>query len=72
MSDECWEALEKMKWGFFNGKKYPTGRQSTQWSHLQDALYKHTVSPMECYDAIKLGYVPEHLKLRESRYKKLL
>lgn len=72
MSDECWEALEKMKWEFVNGKKYPRGLWSTQWSHLQDALCKNTVTPAECYDAIRLGYVPEHLTVRESRYRRLL
>ena len=72
MSDECWEALEKMKWKFVDGKKYPTGLKSVQWTHLQDALCNGTVTPMECYDAIGLGYVPEHLTVRESRYRSLL
>ena len=71
-NDECWDALEKMKWDFRDGKKLPTGSRATQWSHLQDALCKGSVTKLECYDAIKLGYCPEHLTIRESRYKHLL
>lgn len=67
--EECWNALETMKWDFVDEKKLPTGIQSVQWTHLQDALTKNTVSKMECYDAINLGYCPEHLKVRDSSYK---
>lgn len=71
--EECWEALERMKWDFTEaGYKLPTGLRSTQWSHLQDALDKGTVTKAECYGAIELGYCPEHLKVRESRYKHLV
>ena len=70
--DECWDALERMKWDYVDGKKLPKGLQSTQWSHLQDALAKGTVTKMECYDSIRAGYCLEHLKVRESRYKHLL
>ena len=69
---ECWDALEKMKWDYVNGEKLPTGYRSTQWSHLQDALDNGTVTKMECYNAIKLGYCPEHLTVRKSRYAHLL
>ena len=64
-NDQCWDALEKMK---YEADGSPKGCDSMQWIHLQDALDKGTVSPMECYSAIDLGYVPEHLKVRESRY----
>lgn len=67
--DECWNELEKMKWKVVDGKKYPTGISSVQWTHLQDALDKGTVTKMECYDAISIGYCPEGLKVRDSRYK---
>ena len=72
MNNECWEALEKQKWDYIDGKKLPKGLESIQWMHLQDALDIGSVSPMECYDSIKLGYVPEHLKVRKSRYEKFL
>ena len=65
----CWDALEKMKW---DEKGLPTGHESTQWIHLQDALSQNTVTKLECYDAIKIGYCPEHLKIRKSRYQHLL
>lgn len=70
--DVCWEALEKMKWEYVGDEKIPTGLVSTQWSHLQDALIHGTVSKMECYDCIRLGYCAEHLKTRKSRYSHLL
>lgn len=43
----------------------------TQWIHLADAVSQKTVSPMESYDALRLGYVPEYLKVRDSRYSHL-
>lgn len=70
--DECWDALEEMKWDYKNGEKLPSGLISTQWIHLQSALEKGTVSKMECYDAIKLGYCPEDLTVRKSKYAHLL
>lgn len=70
--NKCWNDLEKMKWDFIDGKKLPRGYRSTQWIHLQDALMKGTVTEKECYDAIELGYCPEYLKIRNSRYKHLL
>jgi len=44
----------------------------TQWLHLTDAVESRTISPMEAYDTIKLGYVMEHLTVRQSRYSHLL
>jgi ArsR family metal-binding transcriptional regulator len=43
-----------------------------QWQHLSDAVEKGTISPMEAYEAISLGYVPENLKIRKSRYSHLI
>lgn len=40
----------------------------TTWLHVLDAVDKGNISPMEVYDALELGYVPEHLLVRESRY----
>lgn len=44
----------------------------TQWIHLSDAVERGTISPMEAYDALDIGYVPENLKIRQSRYVHLL
>jgi hypothetical protein len=71
--DECWDKLEEMKWDIVDGVKEPRGDYDvTQWIHLQDALWSCTVSKSECYDAIKLGYCPEGLKVRQSRYQHLI
>ena len=48
------------------------GSAATQWIHLADAVEGKTISPMEACDAINLGYLPENLKIRESRYSHLL
>jgi hypothetical protein len=58
-----------MKW---DEEGNPIGNGATQWIHLQDALDKGSISKMECYDAIALGYCPEHLTIRDSRYKHLI
>lgn len=44
----------------------------TQWIHLSDAVETGSISPMEAYDALAYGYVPENLKIRQSRYAHLL
>lgn len=44
------------------------GYGAKQWIHLCDAVTRGTVSKIEAYDAIALGYVPEHLKVRGSLY----
>jgi hypothetical protein len=56
------------------GGKYGSAKISdiTCWIHLTDAVESGTISPMEAYDTIKLGYVAEHLTVRESRYSHLL
>lgn len=48
------------------------GKNATQWIHLTDAVENGTISPMEAYDTISLGYVMENLKIRDSRYSHLL
>lgn len=48
------------------------GHSATQWIHLSDAVESGTISPMEAYDTISLGYVMENLKIRDSRYSHLL
>jgi len=48
------------------------GFGATPWIHLADAVEQDSISPMEAYDAMALGYLPEHLKVRRSRYSHLL
>jgi len=73
ISDKLYSELEKMKW---NGGVYgvsPKGpANNAVWSHLQDAVDIGSISPMDAYDALKLGYLPEHLTVRKSRYAHLL
>lgn len=52
--------------------KHPGPSTATPWIHLADAVERGSVSPMEAYDTINLGYVAEHLLVRESRYMRLL
>jgi hypothetical protein len=46
--------------------------QKTCWIHLADAVEMGTVSPREAYSALDLGYLPEHLKVRDSHYSHML
>jgi hypothetical protein len=46
--------------------------QATPWIHLADAVSRGTISPLEAFDAIELGYLPENLKVRPSKYYHLL
>lgn len=48
------------------------GAGATNWIHLADAVSRGTISPLEAYDAIEAGYLPENLKIRESAYYHLL
>lgn len=68
LSDGLYDAVDKMK--YENGM--PTGQISTQWIHLADAVSRGTISPLEAIDTMKLGYIAEHLKVRESKYQHLL
>ncbi len=69
ISDALYDAIERMK---YDERRNPTGYESTQWIHLQQAVHTGSISPMEAYDAVRLGYVPERLKARKSRYAHLL
>jgi len=69
LSDELYLAIEKMK---YDKNGYPLGDASIPWMHLQDAVDCGSVSPMEAYDAISFGSVPENLKVRKSRYQHLV
>ena len=48
------------------------GHAATVWIHLQDAVQRGTISKMEAYDALALGYLPEVLSVRTSAYMHLL
>ncbi|MCK9575346.1 MAG: hypothetical protein M0R51_05265 [Clostridia bacterium] len=48
------------------------GDGATPWIHLADAVSRGTISPMEAYDALSLGYLPEQLTVRDSMYSHLL
>jgi hypothetical protein len=50
----------------------PGSNEATPWIHLCDAVSRGTISPLEAYDTIELGYLPENLKIRESYYSHLL
>ena len=70
ISDELHSKIENMK--YENGdKRKPNGDDSTQWIYLEDCLSRGTIKPIEAYDILKLGYVPEHLSYRKSIYSKL-
>jgi len=49
-----------------------TSQNRVQWIHLADAVEIGSITPMEAYDTIKLGYLAEGLTIRDSRYKHLL
>ena len=46
--------------------------EKTQWIHLVDAVSRRTITKMEAYDCIKIGYVPDYLSTRYSLYCHLL
>lgn len=48
------------------------GLGATPWIHLADAVSRGTISPMEAYDALEAGFLPENLKIRKSLYYHLL
>jgi hypothetical protein len=54
------------------GASHPPCPGTTDWIHLADAVERGTISPLEAYDTIRLGYVAMHLRTRESRYNQLL
>ena len=65
LSDELYLKIDKI---LFDGN-YPF---KDQWIHLRDAVNCGTVTPLEAYDAIDTGYVPEYLLTRESNYSHLV
>mgnify|MGYP001588614369 CR=1 FL=1 len=52
-------------------EKHP-GLDAVPWIHLADAVERGSVSPMEAYDAVALGYLPAVLTVRASRYAHLV
>lgn len=49
-----------------------TLNDKTCWIHLSDAVETGSISPLEAYDAFKLGYFPSYLTTRKSRYEHLI
>ena len=44
------------------------GHSAIKWIHIADGVSRGTITPLEAYDALQLGYCPEWLKIRESDY----
>lgn len=65
LSDELYDLIME------KAKENP-GYNATPWIHLQDAVQRGTISPLEAYDALALGYLPECLTVRCSNYQHLL
>jgi len=61
LSDELFDKIEIKK-------KENLGWKSTQWIYLSDCVSRGTISLMEAYDCLALGYVAEHLQYRKSNY----
>lgn len=61
LSDELYDAL-------MNKAKENPGYCARKWIHIADAVSRGTITPLEAYDALTLGYCPENLTVRESRY----
>lgn len=65
VSDELYDKCMEMA-------KKNSGPGATPWIHLADAVSRGTISPLEAYEAIYMGYLPEALRVRESAYCHLL
>lgn len=61
LSDELFDKLQAV----YRAEK---GHRVTPWLHVEDGVSRGTISPMEAYDALALGYVPVYLYVRESYY----
>lgn len=56
-------AQNRLEWGFIID-------EIKRWVHLANCLESETVSPMDVYDCIYLGYIPEYIQVRESKWSK--
>ena len=68
-SDELYSKIDRIL--FDNIMTMPLYNK-IKWIHLRDAVDCGTITPLEAYDCISLGYVAEHLTVRKSRYSHLL
>ncbi|MFA7143201.1 MAG: hypothetical protein WC175_04395 [Candidatus Dojkabacteria bacterium] len=66
LSDQLYDAC------IAKARENPGPEGTTPWLHLKDAVDRGTISPMEAYDALEAGFLPEHLKIRKSLYYHLL
>ena len=62
LSDELYDKILEMQCR-------QLGAWSTQWIYLADCVSRGTISTLEAYDTLQLGYVPKHLSYRKSLYK---
>ena len=68
VSDELFDAsIGSLKWDDGKSLQY-----KTNMLHLIDSTSRGYISLMEAWDALRLGYLPEHLKVRESEYSHLV
>ena len=65
LSDELYDLIMKKA-------KEDSGYNATPWIHLADAVSRGTITPLEAYNALFLGYLPEYLTIRCSNYQHLL
>ena len=70
-SMELWDKIDNIL-KEANRNQEPRTGFFTEWIHLRDCVARGVVTPGEAYDAIKLGYVPSFLCVRESRYSHLI
>ena len=49
-----------------------TANYKNRMIHMIDSCSRGYITPMECWGAVRLGYVPENLIVRESAYSHLV
>lgn len=68
MENAEWPVHEKIYDGCMEMARNNPGYAARKWIHLSDAVERGSVSPMDAYDALSVGFVPENLKVRDSLY----
>ena len=61
LSDELYNLL-------MDKAKANPGYPARKWIHIADGVSRGTITPLEAYDAVVLGYCPACLEARESAY----
>lgn len=65
LSDELYDAIQHQC-------SKAMGPACVVWLHLADCVERGTCTPNDAWDCIRLGYVREFIKARESSYAHLL